>query len=45
MDLIKYAKFYAQYQGQKGTEKQCQKLIDLYGDRLIRMAIERGFNK
>lgn len=43
MNLLQYAKFYAQYQGQKGTEKQCQKLISLYGDRLIRMAEERGF--
>lgn len=45
MDLTKYAKYYAQFQGQTGTKKQCEKLIHLYGDRLIRMACDRGFKE
>lgn len=37
-------KFYLQYQGQRGTEKQIDKLIkQLPAQNILRMAKERGF--
>lgn len=41
MEAVKY---YLQYQGQRGTEKQCEKLVKQLGiETITRMAIERGF--
>ncbi|GEM_PF-6799946 len=41
MEAVKY---YLQYQGQKGTDKQCEKLVKQLGlETITIMAIERGF--
>lgn len=44
METRKAAKFYLQYQGQRGTEKQIDRLLKQFtSDQVIRLAKERGF--
>jgi hypothetical protein len=37
------AKFYLQYIGQKGTEKQIDKIIKQVGVLVVKLATDRGF--
>lgn len=42
--LEQAAKYYLNYQGQKGTAKQVEKLIRQFSaEQIVRMAAERGF--
>jgi hypothetical protein len=41
--LIKAAKFYLNYCGQRGTDKQVEKLLKQVGPSIVRMATDRGF--
>lgn len=43
LEKLKASKYYIEYQGLEYSQKECNKLATTFGNRIVDMAIERGF--